>query len=307
MTILWKDTRGSTWAVRMHYRARQLPPYDSVLHLGHQVSRLQHRDRLPPGDRATDELVRELRTDGHAQRRLVDLGAPVDAAVAAADRLCEEMSRLPDDTDAHYYDVPDEDLLREPEPYLFGLSAPLLDLAERYMRLPVRYLGVAVKREIANGVCVGTRHFHRDPEDENVLKIIVYLSDVDAGSGPFQCLDASDTTRVLHGGRYLHRSGAVIEEIERLVPRERWVTCLGPRLTASIADTARCLHRASPPTEHDRYSMTFSYLSARSYLVFADGVERQGRFLDRWSSLLDERQIAALAPPRRRFARRPSR
>ena len=28
------------------------------------------------------------------------------------------------------------------------------------------------------------RHFHMDPEDENVLKIIVYLNDVDAGTGP---------------------------------------------------------------------------------------------------------------------------
>ena len=52
------------------------------------------------------------------------------------------------------------------------------------MGLPVRYFGVAMKREIANGVIEGPRSFHIDPEDENVLKIIVYLNDVDAGTGP---------------------------------------------------------------------------------------------------------------------------
>jgi hypothetical protein len=50
--------------------------------------------------------------------------------------------------------------------------------------------------------------------------------------------------------------------------------------------------------------MTFSYLSRRSYLVFADGVARQERFLERWSSMLDDRQIAALGPPTRWFGRR---
>ena len=79
------------------------------------------------------------------------------------------------------------------------------------------------------------------------------------------------------------------------------MTCLGPRLTANIADTARCLHRASPPLANDRYSMTFSYLSRRSYLVFAEGVALQAKFLDRWSSMLDARQIAALRPPNRLF------
>ena len=90
-----------------------------------------------------------------------------------------------------------------------------------------------------------------------------------------------------------------IDEIERIVPRSNWVTCLGPRLMANIADTARCLHRASPPLTTDRYSITFSYLSRRPYLVYEDGVAVQVQFLERWSSQLDARQIAALTPPRK--------
>jgi hypothetical protein len=229
---------------------------------------------------------------------------PFEEAVSAADRLCVGLSLRPSDTTEHFYDVSDDELIGEPEPYLFGLSTPLLDLAEHYMGLPVRYLGVSVKREIADGRCVGTRNFHQDPEDENVLKIIVYLSDVDYASGPFQCLNASDSADVMNTGRFLRPSYRSIEDIERIVPREHWFIGLGPRLTANISDTARCLHRASPPVARDRYSMTFSYLSKRSYLVFAAGVDLQAKYLERWSSLLDDRQIAALEPSKRFFGLR---
>jgi hypothetical protein len=152
--------------------------------------------------------------------------------------------------------------------------------------LPVRYFGVAVKREIANGVLQGTRHFHTDPEDENVLKIILYLNDVDGGTGPFQCLSAPDSVKV---GR---ARGA---ELERIVPPSDWVTCLGPRLTANVCDTARCLHRASPPVTTDRYSITFSYLSERPYLLWSTDLLRQQQFRERWGSLLNAQQTMALA------------
>lgn len=284
MTIIWKETLGSRLAVGLHYRARKFQPYEAWLRHGHRKARAASGDRLP-NNGELDDLCRELRANGVAQRHLGYFGVPYEAMVAAADRLCAELEAQPVEG-AHFRDVPDDErLLAVPEPYLFALSEPLLDLAERYMGLPVRYFGVAVKREIANGVLEGTRNFHTDPEDENVLKIIVYLNDVDAGTGPFQCLSAPDSAKV---GR---AQGA---ELERIVPPSNWVTCLGPRLTANVCDTARCLHRASPPVTTDRYSITFSYLSERPYLVWAFDLARQQQFRERWGSLLNARQIMAL-------------
>jgi len=66
-----------------------------------------------------------------------------------------------------------------------------------------------------------------------------------------------------------------------------------PRLTANVCDTA--LHRASPPFTTDRYSITFSYLSERPYLLSARDLARQQQFRERWGSLLNARQIMALA------------
>jgi hypothetical protein len=285
MTIIWKETFGSRLAVSLHSRARNFPPYQAWLHHGHRKARAAYRDRLS-NDGKLDDLYQELRANGVAQRHLGYFGAPYERMVVAADRLCAELAAQPVEG-IHFRDVPDDErLLADSEPYLFALSEPLLDLAERYMGLPVRHFGVAVKREIANGELVGTRHFHTDPEDENVLKIIVYLNDVDAGTGPFQCLSAPDSAKV---GR---ARGA---ELERIVPPSNWVTCLGPRLTANICDTARCLHRASPPLTTDRYSITFSYLSERPYLLWPFDVARQQQFRERWGSQLTARQIAALA------------
>jgi hypothetical protein len=284
MTIIWKETLGSKLAVSLHYRARTVPLYEAWLRRGHRKARAACRDSLPHNSELED-LCQELRTRGVAQRHLGYFGAPYEEMVAAADRLCAELAAEPAEGD-HFRDIQDDErLLAEPWPFLFLLSEPLLGLAERYMRLPVRYFGLAVKREIANGELKGTRGFHTDPEDENVLKLIVYLNDVDAGTGPFQCISAPDSAKVARA----RGTG-----LERIVPPSNWITCLGPRLTANVCDTARCLHRASPPITTDRYSITFSYVSERPYLAWARDLTRQQQFRERWGTLLNARQTMAL-------------
>ena len=82
--------------------------------------------------------------------------------------------------------------MRMPSPCMRSLPEASLLRSSRPCR------GVSVKREIANGLMEGpARVFHRDPEDERVLKIIVYLSDVDEGAGPFQCLDAVGSDQLM--------------------------------------------------------------------------------------------------------------
>ena len=284
MTIIWKETLGSKLALSLHCRARNLPPYEAWLRHGHRKARAACRNFLPDNCKL-DDLCQELHAHGVAQRHLSYFGAPYEEMVAAADRLCAELAAEPVEG-PHFRDVQDDErLLAEPSPFLFLLSEPLLDLAERYMGMPVGYFGLAVKREIANGELKGTRGFHTDPEDENVLKMIVYLNDVDAGTGPFQCISAPDSAKVRRA------RGA---ELERIVPPSSWVTCLGPRLTVNVCDTARCLHRASAPITTDRYSITFSYVSERPYLVWDRDLVRQRRFRNRWGTLLNSRQMRAL-------------
>lgn len=292
MTFVRSEGVTSRVTMGLHARARKLAPYEAWLRFGHRRARARYRDRLS-GDIALDDVCRDLRARGVTQRRLADLETPYDAMIEAADRLCAELAAQP----SGHGRVDPERILAEPELYRFLLSEPLLDLAEQYMGLPVRHFGVELKREVADGALQGPRQYHTDPEDENVLKIIVYLNDVDAGTGPFQCIDATDSAKVRQAMRASTLAGRWIgtEDLEQIVPSSRWITCLGPRLTANICDTARCVHRASPPLTKDRYSITFSYLSERPYFLWSSDAALQRKFHARWGDLLSARQRTALA------------
>src|SRR4051812_15075103 len=111
MTIVWKQTRRSKWLVGAHYHAREFAPYESLLRHRHRVARVRHHDELPTTSDVLHELGRELRARGVVQHPFAAFGAPIEATLAAADRLCVKLSQLQDDTGAHFYDVRGEDLI----------------------------------------------------------------------------------------------------------------------------------------------------------------------------------------------------
>lgn len=277
-------------------RLRQVSYVEDFLQLGHRLARANHVEKLPWLDGPLRGVYQQLSETGLAQLPLDALGLPLDETLRAAEGHVETLRRRPSVPGTTFALTPDADLLAQPEPFLFGLSRPLLDLAERYLGLPVDYLGVNIKREFANGLSEGTRLWHADPEDERMLKIIVYLSDVDAGAGPFAAIDARRSAEAKKRLRYPWGSTCTPEALERVVPTGEWRTFVGPRLTAVFCDTARCLHRASPPTTVDRYSMTFSYLSREAYFCFASGRTLQRAFVERWDRRLDAHQRACLVP-----------
>src|SRR4029079_19170529 len=108
-----------------------------------------------------------------------------------------------------------------------------------------------------------------DIEDRRMLKIIVYLSDVHEGCGPFEYVNQGWTT---HAARVLNYASGFVSDsaMARVVPSEEWIQVTGPRLSAIFVDTSRGLHRAKPPTLADRYSMTFTYSSTRPYQTFPE-------------------------------------
>jgi hypothetical protein len=277
-------------------RLRRVSYFEDFLQLGHRLARANHVEKLPWLDGPLRGIYQQLSETGLAQLPLDALGVPTGETLRAAEAHVERLRRLPSVPGRTYELTSNEELLAQAEPFVFGLSRPLLDLAERYLGLPVDYLGVNIKREFANGLSEGTRLWHADPEDERMLKIIVYLSDVDAGSGPFAAVDARQSAEAKKRLRYAWGSTCTPEALEKVVPPTEWRTFVGPRLTAVFCDTARCLHRASPPTTVDRYSMTFSYLSRKAYFCFASGRTLQRAFVERWGARLDPHQLSCLVP-----------
>jgi len=225
----------------------------------------RHAEQLPWLDRDNFDLLAELRRNAVAVRDASTF-MPADV-LSAADRFAKQ---LRDRTDlVHSADLPPDTMASDPVLYTWGMSDGLLDLAECYIGLPVQYLGVSVKRECADGSAVSTRQWHQDLEDRRMLKLIIYLSDVDGGSGPFEYVEQRSSVEAVRRLRY--SSGFVSDvQMAQLIPKDQWIRVTGPRLSAIFADPSRIFHRASPPTTTDRYSLTFSYLSTTPLQTFPE-------------------------------------
>jgi hypothetical protein len=112
------------------------------------------------------------------------------------------------------------------------------------------------------GERVASQRWHRDPEDEHVVKLFVYLSDVDDGAGPFEYVRGSAT-----GGRYgdlwpWQRQGltAISDELEDAVAPEDVLTMRGPAGTIVLCDTGG-FHRGGFARTAPRILSVATYLT----------------------------------------------
>jgi hypothetical protein len=223
----------------------------------------QHAALKPWLPREAHERARSIWTTGVAKTNVV---LP-HQVLRVAEHFVDGLRAGPRETG--FDRVSPTDLLAAPDVFLYGLDEANLDMAESFIGLPVVYAGCELKRERPEAPPVDVRMWHIDVEDRRMLKIIVYLSDVDEDCGPFTYLDVKGTGRAKEHLRYL--SGFVEDgAMGRIVPRTSWRTVVGPRLTATYVDTCNLFHKAAQPRKHDRYSVTFSYTSTTPLQLFPE-------------------------------------
>lgn len=219
-----------------------------------------HAPRLPSLDPRDLPLLEGLRRDGAMVLNVDDLGfGEANPMFAALDKLVPELASRTANGDNQPRLAPKR-MMEFPEVYALGLNERLLRLVENYIGLPIKYHGVDVRREVADGKPNDVRQWHLDNEDWRMCRMIVYLNDVDASGGPFEYVQRSDTIAAAASLGYV--SGFVTDaRMERVVPRARWHKAIGKAHTVAFADTARVFHRASPPVARDRYSITLTWTS----------------------------------------------
>jgi hypothetical protein len=98
-----------------------------------------------------------------------------------------------------------------------------------------------------------TQHFHRDLDDWRFVKLFVYLTDVDHGSGPHAYVMQSHRTAAHFRARQYSRSA-----IDSRYGRAKVYTVLGPRGTAFMADTYG-IHAGMVPTHVPRLILQAQY------------------------------------------------
>lgn len=161
----------------------------------------------------------------------------------------------------HAISLSQSEKLNYPYTILWGLEERLISIVENYIGLPVLYLGADVRREIANGKVVNIRQWHLDIEAHRMIKIIVYFSNVNADTGPFEYIPRSSTLLLSQLLKY--SSGFIQDETMNTVSPSNQQSCIGPFGTVIFADTCNVFHRAKAPTLSDRFSVTFAYTSRK--------------------------------------------
>jgi hypothetical protein len=249
----------------------------------------QYKKQLPQLDFTEQAIVEKLKHEGVCVTSLDALDIPNSSVLLdSAQQITAELfqqSRSPSSSRKHTLMASANQLMAHPEIFLWGLSERILKMVEAYLGLPVAYDGPSFYYSMADGKEVGPRIWHRDKEDWRMIKVAVYLNDVDEFGGPFQTVKPTVNDWLIKAlPKY---KGLTHSELQQLLSQnfQDWlVSCIGKAGTVIFTDTSRFYHRGEPPMTQNRSAIFFHYFSQRPKNPF---------YCER--SLLSRQQTATLA------------
>lgn len=270
----------------------RLPPVRTLATRRHAERLSNHRPYLPRLLPADQRLLDSLSSMGAAVTTLDDLGFRDNDALRGALTGLSGTLLLQARQGSVAIRPTREQLLADIGIWRWGLGERLLDIVENYLGLPDRYGGPDVRCEVAGAHECGVRQWHRDVEDHQQLKILIWIREVGPTGGPYEYIPATPTLDATRKLGYV--SGYVpSERIDRIVPETERHTCHGPAWTVVLTDPARVFHRVKPPVADNRYSVTFSYTSRRPFKYRGIRLQTNGQDV-RLTSGLSSRQRACL-------------
>ncbi len=224
-------------------------------------TRNQHKNGLPLLHPFENSIVNGLNRDGGVITSLEKLYAESITStfdINTARNMAANPKSSAERNKEYVLSASLEQLASAPHLIKWGLEERLLAIAQNYIGLPAAYRGLILRRDFADGKYIETRQWHRDAEDTRILKIIVYLNDVDENGGAFRFLPKTHAPNK----RIKLVNGRVPEHImNKIVPRDKYVTCLGPTGTVIFTDTVNVWHHGCVPTNTDRLTAFFAYNS----------------------------------------------
>jgi len=262
----------------IHHKLRReiyrVPPLQAMKEHAHQKAVDYHAPFLPLLDHQGQSIVDTMRRNGSCIIPLNELNLSttdqmMTKALFLADKL--KKSSRPNQADqAKKSEISSEkqDVHEFPEFLFWALETKLLNIIENYVQLPILYQGYAMRRSIADSKYVGVRRWHIDWEDRCVIKVIIYLNDVAAGGGAYQYIERHKTLKAIEALNYYNLGYISDAEMSEAISTVDWTTCLGKQGSMIISDTSSVFHRAQPPTNQDRYSITFCYTSANPLVIW---------------------------------------
>jgi len=233
--------------------------------LGYQIARWQHRKNLPLLEKSDRQIIDTLERDGVCVTTLTDIGLSFGSEMLhAAQNLLYRMEKANNDhLDEKWPQIYMVTSL--PEFSTWAKQTRLLKIIENYIGLPITFHGVHLRKDFASEHQFGTLLWHSDAEDRRIIKIFVYLHDVEEKHGPFQYIPRSLTS--LFSWQYyrlyykLWKSsymGIDDQDVEKVIPQSAWKSCPGSAGTIVFVDTKNVLHHGTL-REKDRATLFFCY------------------------------------------------
>jgi hypothetical protein len=250
--------------------------------LSNPEARKRHQERPPALDERQAGIVAQLREEGLA---VIPFGELFGAELW--EELVESSAEFARGVEA---DGPRGSDTKTKKPYLLRAYAPgpvelppanpwlrlgaaprLLDVVNAYVGLwsKLSYVDQWYTRPNPEAAArVASQRWHRDYNDKHLLKVFLYMTDVDAGAGPFEYVPGS----MIGGSRFADLFPWQIfgedlyppeGELQRNIPPDASRLLTGPAGTLILCDTTG-FHRGGFATERPRIMGVWNYVSPAS-------------------------------------------
>jgi hypothetical protein len=230
-----------------------------------KVARWKHQKNLPALEGQDRVIIDSLKRDGVYVTTLADLGLDSTSELlkAAYHQLSQMENANNDHLDEKWPQI--YTVTGLPEFYAWGMETRLLDIIENYISLPITFHGVHLRKDFPSNNQFGTLLWHSDAEDRRLIKIFVYLNDVEEKTGPFEYIPRSLTSLFSWGYYKLYYKlwkskymGINDEDVTEAIPKSAWKSCPGPAGTVIFVDTKNVFHHGTVRAE-DRSTLFFCY------------------------------------------------
>lgn len=244
-----------------------MPAISRKLDKAYDKARSSHRSRLPKLSSLDAEIVAGLEKNGVYITSLEKLDLPgTDALWASATEIANAYSlraRKGEFGGEYTVQVGAEDMMRHPHIVRWPLDDRILNIVEAYLGLPAACDTLNFFYTVADGRQVAARRWHRDVEDRRMVKVIVYLHDVDLDTGPLEILHrpfpGSDS---LDGANFPVLTQEMLEErLGTTLESGDVTTCIGRAGTVIFTDVASYYHRGRPAIARDRCALFYNFFS----------------------------------------------
>lgn len=254
-------------ALRLYFGVRNAwPVWYGLLNYGHRTT---WRRTAPPLFAWQERVLRDLQRDGIARTNLEEMfqGTETLKMLRAFAAEAKTSTGRPNRKKRFLFDYwPQGETLDLNNPFLsLALDDAPLQIANAYLELRTKlnYIHLADTLPESTDEAIDSQRWHRDPEEQRLCKMFVYLTDVDEGAGPFFYVRGS--TR---GGTYgklfpqQRPYGAYPGDgrVESAVSASDIMTMTGPAGTVIFCDTSG-LHKGGHATKRIRTMFTAFYTS----------------------------------------------